>query len=283
MFWDDEYILELVLSVLTKIHDMGANALDYADKTNPQLLSVVDNIADYAVKPLASVLFALFAVMQIYKIMSLLNDSGAPQGGSARYETMGFALLKIGFIYWLITSMSNVMWGLVSAGNWLMEKVKLHGSYKGAHDFTVLEDKIREMLQDKGLFQKFAETMGVNLNLSILGLAVQICELIIFILFYARLMQIFVMMALSPIPIVTLIHDEHKQIGIAFIKSFAAVVLQGAVMVAIIYIYSHVITYSMTNATSLTGMIWHAAGYGILLVVALATSGSVAKKIINAI
>lgn len=283
MFWDNEYILDLILSVLKSIRSLGTTALDYANRTNPQVLTVVDTIANYAVKPLASVLFALFAVMQFYKAMSYLNDIGAPQGGSLRFETLGITLAKIGIIYWIITGMDNVMWGLVAAGNWLVEKVQFYGSYGGEQDFTELEKTVSRMLDDANGFDKFAETLGISFNLMIISILVTVCTIIIFVLFYTRILQLLVMIALAPIPIVTLIHDEHRQIGISFIKSFVAVVLQGAVMVAIIYIYSHVIAYSMTNATSLTGMVWHAAGYAVVLIVALGTSGMLAKKLVSAI
>lgn len=283
MLWDNEDFLTVVLSVLDGIRNLGQQALDYANAASPQVLTVVDTISNYAVKPLASTLFAMFAVMQIYKVMDYLNDIGAPPGGTARFEKLGFSLLKIGFIFFVITGMSNFMWGLVSAGNWLIGKIQFHGSYSGAQDFTVLEERIAEMLSNETAFQKFSETLGIGMNLLIVDLLIWVCGAIVFILFYARMLQILIMVAFSPIPIVTLIHDEHKQIGISFIKSFSAVVLQGAVMVALIYIYSHVVTYSMTNATSLTGMVWHAAGYAVLLVVALATSGSLSKKIVNAI
>lgn len=283
MFGDNESLLQQILSIIESIQNLGTDALEYAQNTNPQVLEIVDLIANYAVKPLASVMFSMFAVMQFYKAVAYLNDIGAPQGGSTRVETLGLTLGKIGFIYWVITSMSNFMWGLVSAGNWLMAKVQFYGNYKGQQDFTELENEVRRILDNQNFFERFFDASNVNDSMKVINLLVTACGLIVFVLFYARLLQIFVMVALSPIPIVTLIHDEHKQIGISFIKSFCAVVLQGAVMVAMIYIYSHVITYSMRGAENLVSMVWYAAGYAVLLVVALATSGVLSRKIVNAI
>lgn len=283
MFGDNESLLQQILSIIESIQNLGTDALEYAQNTNPQVLEIVDLIANYAVKPLASVMFSMFAVMQFYKAVAYLNDIGAPQGGSVRFETLGLTLGKIGFIYWVITSMSNFMWGLVAAGNWLMAKVQFYGNYKGQQDFTELEERVREILNKQNFFERFFDASNVNDSMKVISLLVTACGLIVFVLFYARLLQIFVMVALSPIPIVTLIHDEHKQIGISFIKSFCAVVLQGAVMVAMIYIYSHVITYSMRGAENLVSMVWYAAGYAVLLVVALATSGVLSRKIVNAI
>jgi len=282
MFWDDEFMLQLIVAILNRIQSLGVTALGYSEVINPHVLDPLDNVVTYGVKPLASVLFSLFAVMQMYKAVSYLNDVGAPQGGSARLETMGVNLAKIGFVYWVITSMSDFMWGVVSAGDWLIGKITLHATYSNALDFANLEESIRNILADENVFEQFFEMQGALMNTQMVDILLMICTVVIFVLFYARMLQIYVMVAISPIPIVTLIHDEHKQIGISFIKSFAAAVLQGAVMLLIIYIYGSVVKYSATTATSLTGMIWHGVGYAILLVVALITSGPLAKRIVNA-
>lgn len=283
MFWDDEFMLDLIVAVLERIQTLGATALGYSEAINPRVLDSLDNVVKYGVMPLASVLFAMFAVMQLYKAVSHLNDIGAPQGGSARFETIGMNLAKIGFVYWVITSMSDFMWGVVGAGNWFMNKIQTYGTYGNALDLSGLETSINQILDDENAFQKLLEVQGIVMNMNLVNILLMICTIIIFVLFYARMLQIYVMVAISPIPIVTLIHDEHRQIGISFIKSFAAAVLQGGVMLLIIYIYGNVVQYSATSATTLTGMVWHGVGYAILLVVALITSGPLAKRIVNAI
>lgn len=279
---DNEYILDSILGIIRDIQNLGQQALDYAQKSMPYVIDTVDFLTENAVIPFASLLLSMFAVMQMYKVISYLNDIGAPPGGSARYEQLGFTLGKIGFMFWLITSMKSIMWGLMSAGNWLMGKIQAIGSYHGNQDFTELEVSIRTILDQENAFTRFVEGMAIRDSLTVINLLVTVCGLIVFVLFYARMLQILVMVCIAPIPLVTLIHDEHKQIGISFLKSFMAVVLQGAVMVLMIYIYSGVITFSMGQSNTLTGMVWNAAGYAVLLVVALATSGALSKKVMAA-
>lgn len=282
MWLDDEQVLNRILEIIQSIQNLGQQALDLAQQSMPYVVDTVDFLTEKAVIPFASVMFSLLAVMQVYKVISSLNDIGAPPGGSVRFETMGVTLAKIGIMYWFITSIQDIMWGLVSAGNWLISKIQAYGSYRGGQDFSELEENVRRILKEEDFFTRFVDVSNLNDSLNIINLLVTACGLIVFVLFYARMLQIFIMVCISPISLVTLIHEEHKQIGISFLKSFMAVVLQGAVMVLMVYIYSSVITFSMGTATSLTGMVWNAAGYAVLLVVALATSGALSKKVMNA-
>lgn len=282
MWLDNEQILNRILEIIQSIQNLGQQALDLSQQSMPYVMDTVDFLTEKAVIPFASVMLSMLAVMQVYKVISSLNDIGAPPGGSVRFETMGFTLAKIGIMYWYITNMKDIMWGLMSAGNWLISKIQAFGSYRGGQDFTELEDNVNMILEKEDVFTRFIDVSNLNDSLNIINLLVTACGLIVFVLFYARLLQLFVMVCISPIPLVTLIHEEHRQIGVSFLKSFMAVVLQGAVMVLMVYIYSSVITFSMGTAASLTGMVWNAAGYAILLVVALATSGALSKKVMNA-
>lgn len=280
--WDTESVIELIASILTKIQNLGVGALELANNTSPYVMDAVDNITQYAVKPFASVLLSLFAVMQLYKAVSYLNDIGAPQGGSARLEVLGMTLAKIGFVYWVIQRMSDLMWGLVDAGNWLMAKVQAQGSYNGIRDFDNITYSVRRVVEENSDFKTFFDIIGANMNIWVVNLIISICGVLIFILFFARVLQIYALVAISPIPLVTFIHEEHKQIGISFLKSFMAVLLQGSIMVLYIYLFSSVVSARFVELHDINGMVWSAAGFAILLVVCMATSGAVAKKIVNA-
>ena len=57
-----------------------------------------------------------------------------------------------------------------------------------------------------------------------------------------RSVQLYVYAAFSPIPISLLGFEETKQIGIGYLKNFAAAALAGVVMVLILYLYPHLVT-----------------------------------------
>ncbi|MCM1062303.1 MAG: hypothetical protein NC452_18750 [Eubacterium sp.] len=102
------------------------------------------------------------------------------------------------------------------------------------------------------------------------------------IMIFARMFEIMVYTMVSPIPLSTFSSDEHRQIGIGFIKSFAAVCLQGLMIIVMFYTFS--IMGDFINTLDGT---WLSGSFGILirtLVLGLGIfkSGSWAKKLCGA-
>ena len=102
------------------------------------------------------------------------------------------------------------------------------------------------------------------------------------IMIFARMFEIMVYTMVSPIPLSTFANDEHRQIGIGFVKSFAAVCLQGLMIIVMFYTFSVMGDF----IDSLDGT-WLSGSFGILirtLVLGLGIfkSGSWAKKLCGA-
>lgn len=102
------------------------------------------------------------------------------------------------------------------------------------------------------------------------------------IMIFARMFEIMVYTMVSPIPLSTFSSEEHRQIGINFIKSYAAVCLQGLMIIVMFYTFSIMGDFIDTlNGT------WLSGSFGILirtLVLGLGIfkSGSWAKKLCGA-
>lgn len=102
------------------------------------------------------------------------------------------------------------------------------------------------------------------------------------IMIFARMFEIMVYTMASPIPLSTFSNEEHRQIGIGFIKSYAAVCLQGLMIIVMFYTFSVMGDY----IDSLNGT-WLSGSFGILirtLVLGLGIfkSGSWSKKLVGA-
>jgi hypothetical protein len=280
-----DHLIKVILSHYIAIMSLGTRALKYANIVDNNVITKVKDISEIAVLPVASVLFSLFAMMQVYKLISHLNDVGAPQGGSARIEVVGLNLAKLGIIYWAIRKLSGLMWGISYAGVYLMEKIEETG-YTGTKDnIDEMETIITKTVNDSWTspYSRGFITFEQMVTLNISNIVIYALFIIVFVLFYGRMFQIYIMIAVAPLPLVTLIHDEHRQVGISFIKSFVSVVLQGAVMMAIIYIYSTLSFEGIVDTSGHWSLMWSLVGIGVLLVVALATSGALTRRIVGAL
>ena len=70
------------------------------------------------------------------------------------------------------------------------------------------------------------------------GLAVTILSFIMILSVYGRFFKLFIFTAISPIPLAAFAGESSQSVGVAFIKSYAAVCLEGAVIVLACVIYS---------------------------------------------
>ncbi len=118
----------------------------------------------------------------------------------------------------------------------------------------------------------------------ILGVGMKILSICIFVVIYGRMIEIYMMTSLAPIPFATLMNKEQSSIGQNYIKCLIALGLQAFLIMVCVGIYAVMIqsiTYDI-SVTDPTGVIWSCLGYTVLLCFTLLKSGSLAKSVLNA-
>ncbi len=117
------------------------------------------------------------------------------------------------------------------------------------------------------------------LPLNIIMLVMVITQVVIFV----RMFEILIYSMVSPIPLTTFVSDEHKQIGISFIKNYAAVCIQCLIIVIVFIVFATLCSGStllsdVGVAAGTTGLMIKVAALGFSVV----KSGNWAKKVVGA-
>ncbi len=118
-------------------------------------------------------------------------------------------------------------------------------------------------------------------------LAAMAAYVIALLMAYARAIQLYLYMTFSPIPMALLGFDETRQMGVGFLKNFAAVCLAGAVMVFLLiafpFIAASVLDFSGVDYLGLSGLlnILKVVAVCLLLAFALIKSGSTARDVLG--
>ena len=124
------------------------------------------------------------------------------------------------------------------------------------------------------LYLIFYETQIVTLGMNIMAV-------IIFIISYGRMIEIYCVTSLAPIPLSTMANREWGQMGNNYLRSIAALAFQGFLIMVCLAIYAVLIsTIPFTDNIHLTS--WLAAGYCVLLCFALLKIGNLSKSVFNA-
>ena len=123
--------------------------------------------------------------------------------------------------------------------------------------------------------------LGLWLQSFIVQLCTVILNIIIFVIVYGRMIEIYLMTSLAPIPFATIGNKEIGHMGHNYFKSLLAVAFQGFLILVCIAIYA-VLIQSIATSGDPIGAVWTVMGYTVLLCFTLFKTGSLAKSIFGA-
>ncbi len=123
--------------------------------------------------------------------------------------------------------------------------------------------------------------LGLWLQSSVIGLTMQALGIVIFVLVYGRMIEIYLLTSLAPIPVATLSNREVGGMGQNYLKSLFAVAFQGMLILVCVGIYA-VLVQGIATGGDPIGAIWGIVGYTVLLCFMLLKTGTIARSIFGA-
>lgn len=123
--------------------------------------------------------------------------------------------------------------------------------------------------------------LGLWLQTLIIGFTMTALNIVIFVIVYGRMVEIYLLTSLAPIPFATAINRELGSMGHNYFKSLLAVGFQGLLILVCVAIYA-VLVQSIAVSGDPIGAIWSTIGYTVLLCFTLFKTGSLAKSIFGA-
>ena len=132
-------------------------------------------------------------------------------------------------------------------------------------------------LQNKGI----PELAGIAMETLLVGNAMKLLSVVITVILYGRMIEIFLTCSVAPIPFATLTNREWGQTGNNYIRNLVALGFQGFFMMVCVAIYT-VLVQSIVLSENIHASIFQIAAYTVLLCFSLFKTGSLSKSIFNA-
>ena len=179
-----------------------------------------------AVQAIGLALLVLFFVVGVMKTCSSFAELKRPE--HALKVFIRFALAKAAVTYGLelMIALFNIVQGLIST--------IMNAAGFGSAQQTVLPQEIVTAVEDCGFFESIP-LWAVTL---IGGLFITVLSFIMIMTVYGRFFKLFLYTAIAPVPLSTFAGEPSQNIGKSFIKSYAAVCLEGAIIVLACIIFS---------------------------------------------
>lgn len=277
-----EMIVDWIFKVITFSIE-NSNVTTSLSDFSPALNTYATAIMNTVMKPIGYVILSLFLVLELQKIALKVESTGG--NGQLGFELVMKALIKMALCKFAMDSLSLFLNAITELSLYMTNKIKALNveniDNSGLYDSQMVLDPIME----EGFWLK----LGVFIILLIVLFITIGAVVMVQVTVNMRFIEMYVLLAIAPIPIATIPHDEWSSVAKNFFKSFASVALQGVLIYLVMTFYPYMLKTTFdTLGKSQDGMeillkvVIGLLGNSILLVFALMATGRWAKSITNA-
>lgn len=179
-----------------------------------------------ALQAIGYALLVLFFVVGVVKTCGSFTEVKRPEHALKIFIRFAIAKGVVTYGLELMMALFNIIQGVTST---IMQTAGF-----GSTEDTVLPDEIIEAVEDCGFFESIP-LWAVTL---IGGLFITVLSFIMIISVYGRFFRLYLYTAIAPIPLSSFAGEPSQNIGRSFLKSYAAVCLEGAIVVLACIIFS---------------------------------------------
>lgn len=223
-------------------------------------------------KAIAYALLVLFFLIGVVKTTTNFSELKRPEQALKLFIRFAVAKIVVTYSMDLLLAVFRIIQGVITqiAGN-------AGGIMSG--NFT-LPDVIQTKIFECGFFESIPLWIVTLLG----SLFITILSFIMLLTVYSRFFQLYMYTALAPIPLSTFAGEGTSSVGKQFLKSYAGVCLQGAIVVLGCIIYSSFITTppeDFDTSLSAVQLVWNYVGEVIFNMLVLVGAVKMSERVIK--
>ena len=239
---------------------------------NAGVFNLIQNLSQTVIVPIAGLIITFVLCYELITMVTQKNNFH-------EFETYNIFLwiFKAYVAIYLVTNTFNITMAVFDVGQHVVNGAAGVISGSTAVDASAAIATLTESLEEMEIGELFLlamETLLISLTMSILSV-------IITVIMYGRMIEIYLYTSVAPIPFATMTNKEWGNIGNNYLKGLFALAFQGFFMLVCVGIYS-VLVNAMTISTNLHGAMFSVAAYTVVLAFSLFKTGSLSKSIFNA-
>ena len=277
--WLKEMLVEAIMGNLSGLFDsvnnqVGEIASDVGmtpANFSPGVFAMIRNISENVIIPIAGLILTFIVC---HELIQLIID----HNNLANFETWIFFkwVFKTFVAVLLITNTFNITMAVFDVSQHVVNASA--GIISGS---TAVDASALEAMEETLNAMEIGPLLGLFLQSFIVQVTMSILSVVIFVIVYGRMVEIYLMTSLAPIPFATFGNREQSQIGQNYLRSLFALGFQGFLIIICVGIYA-VLVQSVAFSDDIIASIWGVMGYTVLLCFTLFKTGSLAKSVFSA-
>jgi len=249
-------------------NEVGQTPMDW----NPSVFSMIKTLSENVIIPIAGV---VITYVLCYELITMITEK------NNMHDIDTFMFFKWFLKAWVAVYIVTHTFDITMAVFDLSQNIVLSASQViGSNTSIDIESALgimREGLEEMAI----PELLLLVMETSLVSLCMKIMSVLITVVLYGRMIEIYLYCSVSPIPFVTMTNHEWGHIGNNYLKSLFALGFQGFLIMVCVGIYA-VLVNEMIIADNLHSAIFSLASYTVILCFSLFKSGSLAKSIFSA-
>jgi hypothetical protein len=277
--WFRELLVSGIMSNLTNTFDtvnaqVGQIATEVGQTPanfSPAVYNMIRTLSENVIMPIAGLILTFIACYELIQLVIGHNNL-------ANFETWIFWkwIFKTFVAVTLITNTMNITMAVFDVAQHVVSQA---GGLIGGT--TAIDGSTLATMQSNLEAMDIGPLLSILLQSFVVQFLMYLLSALIFVIVYARMIEIYLMVSLAPIPFATFGNREQSMIGQNYLRSLFALGFQGFLIMVCVGIYA-VLIQSVAFSSDIIGSLWGVMGYTILLAFTLFKTGAVAKSILHA-
>ena len=259
-------------SVNSQIGDISVQVGQTPQGWNSGIFNMIKTLSENVMIPIAGVILAFVMTLELIQMIIDRNNM---------HDIDTFVFFKWSFNSAAATLIVTNTWNIVMGVFDMAQSVVSQAAGIISSDTAIDISSVATDMESRLMEMDLGSLLGLWLQSLIIGITMWALTICIFIVIYGRMIEIYLVTSVAPIPMATMMGKEWGGMGQSYIRSLFALGFQAFLIIVCVAIYA-VLIQNIATSDDIIKAIWNCVGYTVLLCFTLFKTGSLAKSVFNA-
>lgn len=259
-------------SVNSQIGDISVQVGQTPQGWNSGIFNMIKTLSENVMIPIAGVILAFVMTLELIQMIVDRNNM---------HDIDTFMFFKWSFKSAAATLIVTNTWNIVMGVFDMAQSVVSQAAGIISSDTAIDISSVATDMESRLMEMDLGSLLGLWLQSLIIGITMWALTICIFIVIYGRMIEIYLVTSVAPIPMATMMGKEWGGMGQSYIRSLFALGFQAFLIIVCVAIYA-VLIQNIATSDDIIKAIWNCVGYTVLLCFTLFKTGSLAKSVFNA-
>ena len=259
-------------SVNQQVADISVQVGQTPQGWNGDIFSMIQNLSNSIMVPIAGVILAIVMTLELIQMITDRNNL---------HDVDTWMIFK-----WVFKSAAAILlvtntWNLVMGVFDMAQSVVAQASGIIGSDASIDISAVMTDMESRLMDMDLGPLFGLWFQSLFVGLTMKALSICIMLVVYGRMIEIYLVTSIAPIPVATMVNREWGGMGQNYIRSLLALGFQAFLIIVCVAIYA-VLVQNIALVDDIIYAIWTCMGYTVLLCFCLFKTSSLAKSVFNA-